>query len=188
MTDKRTLDPSGFIVEEISSLRDRLAGRKRDKDEIHWLNHLDLLAGDESVEVTYDAVSSGVGGGLTALVVHSTTTGEVAPSGGNKVVHMGVEVPPGYLVTGVRVGYELTSPQSYISQIRLAQVQDPPKTAAVLLDDATNHVDVGPIYVDSAETSIDPSEGAILLDLRVNFGDTADRIAVRAVGLHLATK
>lgn len=163
------------------------AGGKPGRDRILWLNHFDLLPGDDTVQVTYDAVSSGVGGGLTALVVHSTTTGETASGGGNKVVHMAVAVPPGHLVTGVRVGYELTDARSHISQIRLAQVQDPPKTAAVLLDDATNHLDVGPIYVNSTGTTINPSDGALLLSLRVNFGDTGDRIAIRAVGLHLTT-
>ena len=34
--------------------------------------------------------------------------------------------------------------------------------------------------VDSTPTSIDPERGELLLSLRVNFGDTSDRIVVRA--------
>ncbi len=150
-----------------------------------WINHFALLPGDDSVKTSYNAVTSGVGGGLTGLVISSTTTGEVGASGGNKVVHMAVEVPPGYTVNGVRVGYELTSSSSFISQIRLAQVQDPPKTAIVLLDDGTDHTDVGPEDVDSASTSIDAAAGPLLLSLRTNFGNTSDRIVVRSLGLHL---
>ena len=153
-----------------------------------WINHFELLPGDTSVKTSFDAVSSGVGGGLTGLVITSTTTGEVAASGSNKVVHMAVEVPPGYIVHGVRVGYELTSRSSFISQIRLAQVQDPPATAIVLLDDGTDQTDVGPKDVDSASTSIDAAAGPLLLSLRTNFGSTSDRIVVRSLGLHLTEK
>jgi hypothetical protein len=188
MGSERRTDPAGFVTEAVETLRERLAGRKRDRDEIMWLNHFDLLPGDHTVQVTQDSTSSGVGGGLTAAVIHSTTTGEVDASGGNKVVHMGVDVPPGYVITGVRVGYELTSSDTNISQIRLSQVQDPPKTAAVLLDDSTDHTVVGPIFVDSATTSVDPAEGPVLLDLRVKFAATTDKIAVRGVGLHLARR
>lgn len=163
-------------------------GRERGEGEVMWLNHFDLLPGDGSVQTSYNAVTSGVGGGLTGLVITSTTTGDLADGGGNKVVHMAAELPPRYLVAGVRLGYELTSSDSHINQIRLAQVEDPPATAAVLLDDGTAQTDVGPVHVDSAPTHIDPADGALLLSLRVNFGDTSDRIVVRSLGLYLIQK
>jgi hypothetical protein len=156
--------------------------------EIMWINHLDLLPGDPSVITSFNAVNSGVGGGLAGLVVESTTIGEEAEGGGNKVVWTGLQVPPGYLVTGVRVCYESTSQDTYISQIRLAQVQDPPDAALVLLDDDTDLIDTGPICVDSAppfDDTIDPSLGAVLLSLRVYFGDLSDSIVIRGVGLYL---
>src|SRR5262249_3160353 len=129
--------------------------------------------------------NSGVGGGLAGLVVESTTTGEDALGGGNKVVWMAVDVPPGFHVEGVRVCYELSDARSFISQIRLAQVQDPPATALVLLDDATDQVDPGPTCVDSSATDIAPPFGALLLSFRVNFGDVSDKIVIRGVALHL---
>ena len=153
-----------------------------------WVDHFALLPGDGSLTTTFDAVSSGIGGGLTGLVIHSSTTGSTGTSGGNKVVQMAVEVPPGNTIQAVRVCYELTNERSFITQIRLAQVQDPPATAAVLLDDATQHTAVGPVCVNSASTAIDPAAGAVLLSLRLNFGDTSDRIVVRGLGLHLAPK
>ena len=124
---------------------------------IMWINHFDLLPGDPSVKTSFNAVSSGVGGGLTGLVIQSTTTGENAQGGGNKVVHMGLQVPPGYSIRGVRVCYELSNKRSFISQIRLAQVQTPPQTAIVRLDDGTDQTNPGPICVDSAATAVDPS-------------------------------
>src|SRR5215475_9663398 len=106
------------------------ATRKR----IVWINHFNLLPGDPSVITTFNAISSGVGGGFTGLVIQSTTKGDTSPGGGNKVVHTALDVPPGYLIKGVRVCYELSSEQSFITQIRLAQVKNPPSSAAVILD------------------------------------------------------
>ena len=157
-------------------------------DELLWIDHLGMLAGDPSVSVACNAINSGGGGGLSGLIVESSTLGEDAEGGGNKVVETAVQVPPGYLVDGVRVCYEYSSAASFISQVRLAQVQDPPDTASVLLDDGTDLLDPGPVCVDSAAPfaeTIDPAPGALLLSLRVNFGDTADRIVVRGVALHL---
>jgi hypothetical protein len=155
-------------------------------DELMWIDHLGFLAGDPSVDVSFNAVNSGVGGGLAGLIIESSTSGEEAEGGGNKVVETGLSVPPGYLVEGVRVCYELSSEASFISQIRLAQVQDPPSTATVVLDDATDLTSPGPVCADSAVTSVNPADGAVLLSLRVNFGDIGDRIVVRGVALHLA--
>jgi len=153
---------------------------------VMWVNHFDLLPGDPTVHTTFNAVSSGVGSGLTGLVIQSTTTGQNAQNGGNKVVHMGLEVPPGYLIRGVRVCYELSSKRSFISQIRLAQVQNPPSSAIVQLDDGTDLVNPGPVCVDSATTTVNPALGEVLISLRVNFGDIADKIVVRALGLILS--
>lgn len=157
----------------------------RGRRHVLWVNPLDLLPGDPSVTTTFNAVSSGIGSGLAGLVVHSSTTGEVAQSGGNKVVWMGLEVPPGFHITGVRVCYENSGRRSFISQIRLDQLQDPPATAVVLLDDPTDLVNPGPVCHDSQAATIDPAKGAVFLSFRVNFGDIGDSIVIRGVGLHL---
>lgn len=158
---------------------------------IYWLNHFDLLPGDDSVKTSFNAVSSGVGGGLTGLVITSTSTGETGASGGNKVVHMAVESPLNQRIAGVRVCYEYSTGKkpspTYISQIRLAQVQAPPGTPAhVLLDDGTDQTAPGPTCVNSkGAVDIDPAKGPLLLSLRVNFANTADKIVVRGLGLIL---
>jgi hypothetical protein len=156
-----------------------------------WLNHFDLLPGGDELTTSHNSTSSGVGGGLTGLVIESTTTGDTFIAGGNKVVHMAVEVPPltGFLVRKVRVCYEVANTSqdtpSFITQIRLAQVQNPPSSAVVMLDDGTDLTDPGPVCVSSAATSIDPGLGPLLLSLRLNFGDTADKIVIRGLGLRL---
>jgi hypothetical protein len=160
---------------------------KRPTPRLMWINHLALLAGDPSVTTSHNAVNSGVGGGLAALVVRSSTTGENAQGGGNKVVWRALEVPPQYSIVGLRICYELSG-RSHISQVRLAQVQDPPASASVLLDDPTNHTAPGPICVDIKSPTIDPAKGALLFSVRVNFRRTADLIAIRAVALRLLPK
>ena len=157
-----------------------------------WINPLDFLAGDASVKTSFNAVTSGVGGGLSGLIIESTTTGDEASGGGNKVVERGLDVPPGYRITGVRVCYELSNTRSFIDQIRLAQVQEPPETALVELDDPTHQNAAGPTCVDSkplpGPTNVDAEAGEVLLSLRLNFGDTSDRIVLRGVALALVPK
>jgi hypothetical protein len=173
-----------------ASVTDAGQAKKPYKSEqaILWINPLVMLPGDPSVQTSFNAVSSGVGGGLSGLVIVSSTLGDTAASGGNKVVEMGVQVPPHYRIVGVRTCYELSNARSFISQIRLAQVQDPPSTAIVQLDDGTDLVGVGPSCVNSQPTSIDPAAGAVFLSYRLKTGNTADRIVLRAVGLRLVSE
>jgi hypothetical protein len=155
---------------------------------IMWIDYLGLLPGDPSVVTSFNAVSSGVGSGLSGLIIMSTTPGDTASRGGNKVVEKGLQVPPGFLITGVRVCYELSNQRSFIDDIRLIQVQDPPGAALVLLDDTTQQVNSGPVCVDSGHATVNPDLGAVRLDLRVNFGDASDKIVVLAVALNLEGK
>lgn len=155
---------------------------------IVWLNHFDLLPGAADITTTFNSTSSGVGGGLTGLVIQSATLGETFPDGDNKVVHMAAEAPEGEEIIGVRVCYELSDAGSFISQIRLAQVQDPPDTALLFLDDGTGLTDPSPVCVNSQPTEIDSSAGPLLLSLRLNFGDISDKIVIRGLGLLLPAK
>jgi hypothetical protein len=156
---------------------------------VQWVNHFDLLSGDPSVTTTSSrSTNSGVGSGLTALVITSSTVGDVDSFDGNKVVQMALELQPKTRIVGVRLCYELSDPGpngSFIDQIRLAQIQDPPGTALVLLDDATAQNATGPTCVNSALASppIRAKDGSVLLSLRVNFSTPGDLIAVRALGL-----
>ncbi len=154
--------------------------------EIMWVNHLDLLPGDSSVLTSFTSLRSIVGDSLSGLDIKSTTTGDIGIPGGNKVVAMGTPTSPGYTITGVRVCYQLSNSRSFITQISLDQLQEPPATALAMLDDGANLTDVGPVCVDSAPASVDPEEGAVRLSFRLNFGDVSDAIVIRGVGLHLS--
>jgi hypothetical protein len=87
-----------------------------------WINHLDLVAGDVDVVTSFNSTTSGVGGGLSGLIIQSSAPGDTSASGGIKVVEKGLQVPPGWLIRGVRVCYDLSNVRSFITQIRLAQV------------------------------------------------------------------
>ena len=127
------------------------AGHAR-RTRLLWLDHFGLLPGSPELTTSYRSTSScpGFSSCLTGLVVESSTPGDRFLDGGNKVVHMAAGVPPGWDVTGVRLCYELSSSTSFVTQVRLAQVQDPPATAVVLLDDGTDLTATGPVCVNSA--------------------------------------
>ncbi len=172
------------ITKEVKPAANTLIKPEVKKTKVMWLNHLDLLPGDPSVKTSFAALQS-LTGGLSGLNIKSTTTGDTGIPGGNKVVEMGVPTIPGYTIVGVKVCYELSSPKSHITQIRLSQLQNPPSTALVMLDDGTAHTNKGPVCVTSTPTSIDPQKGAVRLSLRLDIGNTADVIVIRGVGLIL---
>jgi len=142
-----------------------------------WINHLDFVPADPTVTTSFD-LNTNVG---TGLLIGSTTTGI------DQTVEKGLQVSPGFLISGVRVCYELSSSSSFISNISLVRLKNPPTGLSLLLNDTTDLIDKGPICVDSAapSNSIDPSLGAVRLRLVVNFASDKDSIVVRAVGLHL---
>lgn len=159
---------------------------------VYWLNHLDFLPGDETVQVDYQSVQCPGTFGLAGLAITSTTLGDQGPSNENKVIEKGVPIPPDFLVNGVRVCYVTTSSSSFITQVRLCQLGSPPGFCVVQLDDGTDLIDPGPVCVDSATPfsgAIDPNpedpglEGALRLSLRVNFGDLGDTICLQGIGL-----
>ena len=166
---------------------DRDHDRDHDKYKIPtmWIDHLVFLPGDPSVKTSFNAVNSGVGGGLSGLIVTSSTTGDEAQGGGNKVIETALEVPPGFDIASVRICYENSNSRTFISQTRLAQVQNPPSSATVLLDDPTHLNAAGPVCVNSKATLVKPAKGSVLLSLRLSFADTSDKIVLRAVGLNL---
>lgn len=162
------------------------------KGHVMWLNHFDLVSGKPAeLATTSDSTTSGVGGGLTGLVIQTTpgflpgTPADVFSDNGNKVVQMALDLPKETKITGVRVCYENSASTSFISQIRLAQIQDPPSSAAVMLDDATDLNAVGPVCVNSATTSkaIKSKNGPVLLSLRVNMANAIDKIVIRGLGV-----
>jgi hypothetical protein len=84
-------------------------------------------------------------------------------------------------ITGVEVCYQINSAargSTFISQTRLSEMTTP-NQATVVLDDATDRTDPGPVCY-SVATSVSPI-GSIALNLRVIFGSTEDEIVLGGV-------
>ena len=149
------------------------------KKSLMWINHLGFLPGDPSVQVSFNAIQD------LGLTITSTSLGDTAPGGGNKGIETAVQVPPDYIIKGVRVCYNYVGQGSFITQIRLAQTQNPPTFAYVRLDDAKDQTAPGPICVNSTETTVNPAQGPVLLNFRLNFLDLRDEIKLLGTGLWL---
>jgi hypothetical protein len=149
-----------------------------------WVNHFDLLPEDSSVTTTCS--NNDIGADFPDLVIQSSTTGAKAKNGAWKCVHMGLQIPPGYKPTAVRLCYQLSNTRSFISGIHLSQVLAPYTGALIKLNDNTAQNKLGPVFADSQSVPpIDPSLGVIILELLVNFGNTSDKIMIHALGLNL---
>ncbi len=168
-----------FFVAAGASAQETIAGFENDT--IQWINHLDFRPGHPVVQTSFNAVNPGT------LVVRSTTLGDIVPGGGNKVIEMSLQVPPRHLLKGVRICYRTTNRRTYITQTRLAQLQNPPASWLVRLDDPTNHNSLAPVCENSLEvpTAINPVAGSIRFPLRFYFGSVSDSVVIYAVGLWL---
>jgi hypothetical protein len=89
--------------------------------------------------------------------------------------------PDNLTIKSITVCYDLSSADSFISQIRLSEEKEPP-TATVMHDDGTDLTSTDPVCVESAVDNYQP-DGAVTLSLRLNFANTGDRIFIGAIGL-----
>lgn len=137
-----------------------------------WLNTLDFRAGTSIL-------------GLDPTAPGLLVTGVVVAA---DVVRVGLQVPLGFAIAGVRVCYVSGGAGSFVSNIALLQYAAIPATppATVLTE---NPLSPGASTLSCVNTisaiSIDPSAGgAVYLSLGIAF-NAAEAIALRAIGLEL---
>jgi hypothetical protein len=106
-----------------------------------------------------------------------------ASPGDLKWIDMGIDVPPGTIIKGITICYQLSNKRSYISQVRLTE-QTTPNTRLVHHDDPTDLLSTSPVCVTSAVSYGAAFNGAINLSLRLNFTNAGDFIMLGAVGVH----
>jgi hypothetical protein len=143
-----------------------------------WINHFGLV-----VDPTYRLATSFAGhplGGSSGLLIRA-----VFPVV-DQTLATGLQVPPGYNVRKVRLCYQLSSPASFITHIKIAQLTTA-NAAIDVLTDLADQTSMSPVCVDSmpAAAPISTANGPLRLDLGVTFGDPEDLIVIRAVGLYL---
>jgi hypothetical protein len=143
-------------------------------DEVMWINHLDFVPGDSAVQT-----ATAPGGGLTIQTIP-----QIPLVYGGKV-EKGLEVPPGYLVTGVRVCYTTVYSGS-ISEISITQLWD--STAAVTVPLHQLAVLTNPVFACADTTAaalINQDNGPLRLTFGVSLPMPNDAVVLQGVGLYL---
>jgi hypothetical protein len=145
----------------------------RAADEVMWINHLGFVPGDSAVQ------TDTAGGGLTIQSIP-----QIPQVYGGKV-EKGLEVPPGYLVTGVRVCYTTIYTGS-INEISITQVSDLTGAVSVPLQQPavlTSHVFA--CADTTAAALIDQGNGPLRLTFGVSLPFATDAVVLQGVGLYL---
>jgi Pectate lyase superfamily protein len=134
-----------------------------------WLSPTGYVTGDPTLQISYPFVSH------PGTVVTCTATGDL------KWVAMGLRLPPNAKIEDVIISYAVSSAQSFISQIRLAEMTTPDH-ATVLHDDPTPLQSTSPASYASHVGGLH-AEGAVTLELRLHFQNTGDEIRLGALGV-----
>ena len=162
MTDAPRPGRGGFVDVTVA------ARREQSGVGIVWLDHLSLVTGDGS----YPSF-----GPRTAVI-----GSEVGADGGRAAtVGARVEVPPGHLVTDVRVGYALAA-RGFAGALRFVDLSGQRRSALLLLEPA------GDEAADSAfvDAPVNPHGTRTFLSIRASVAERADQVAVRGLRLCLS--
>jgi len=142
---------------------------------IMWINFLEFQSNDSHI---FTSISNQGVGGLDGLSIGSNVVLQSVLG-----VVTALQVPPGYLINGVRICFQLSNTRSRIQGIRLGVLEDPPDSM-IANDYTADAKDVGPKCVDIV-CQADPTLNSIRLYLLLKFDNISDRILIRGVGLHL---
>ena len=113
----------------------------------------------------------------------AATIGSEGAVGEDDTVRTTVEVPPGYLVVDVRVGYA-TAAGSFVGELRVVDLGAHRKSALLLLERRPAGDERGaPLFVDAPTA---PTGKRTFLSIRASVTDRADHVAVRGLRLRLA--
>ena len=150
-------------------------GRERPGVGIVWLDRLSLVAGDGSYPPF----------GPRTAVIRSPSAeaeGEVAVHDRGATVGATVEVPPGFLVVDVRVGYG-TAAGSFVGELHIVDLAGRRKSALLLLERRQAGTEPAPSGFVDAPTA--PAGKRTFLSIRATVADRSDHVAVRGLGLCL---
>ncbi len=138
-----------------------------------WISPTEWITGEPTLRLSYPSVHH------PAVEITATKAGDL------KWVFVGLRLPVGILIKAVQVCYQLSNKKSFISQVRLTEMQAP-DTAFVRHDDATDLLSTDPTCYVSTVGAYRP-EGAVTLALRLKFAKKTDKITLGSVGVDLET-
>jgi hypothetical protein len=136
-----------------------------------WLSPVGYVTGDPALNISYP------------YTLHPGTVVTCVSPGDLKWVSMGLSLPPNVEIEEVIICYEVSSQQSFISQIRLSEMSTP-NQAIVRHDDPTDLKSTNSTCYSSKVTGFTPT-ASVTLALRLNFQNVSDKIMLGAVGIKL---
>jgi hypothetical protein len=136
----------------------------------HWKSANLYVNGDATLKLQYANVS------FPYTKISCTSPGDL------KWINMGLEIPPGAIIKGIIICYQLSNKKSFISQVRLTE-QTTPNVQLVRHDDPTDLLSTSPVCVTSLVRYGAAFNGAINLELRLKFASTGDYIMLGSVGV-----
>ena len=141
--------------------------------QVIWLGPTEYVTGDRSLRIEYPSVNH------PGAIVTSKIAGDF------KWISMSLRLPENATLEEVIVCYQVSHARSFISQLRLSEM-GMPDHALVRHDDPTDLKSTTPARYSSRVPDIATAPGAAtMLELRLNFQNTADRIYLGAVGVRL---
>jgi hypothetical protein len=140
--------------------------------DILWLSPTDFVSGDKSLRISYPSVTH------PAVFVNAKTPGDL------KWIYLGLRVPLYHDIQAIHVCYQLSNRRSFISQVRLVEMQTPDQ-AVVRHDDPTDLLSTTARSYRSPLVRAFRPGAAVSLALRLNFGNVADTITLGAIGIEV---
>ncbi len=141
-----------------------------------WLSPTDYVTGDPALQIEYPSVSH------PSTIVTSETTGDL------KWISLSLRLPEDTIIEEVIICYQVSNARSFISQLRLAEMGTPDHVL-VRHDDPTDLQSTTPARYSSLVPGVVPARGtAMMLELRLTFQDTEDRISFGAVGVRVRSQ
>jgi hypothetical protein len=134
-----------------------------------WFSPTAYVTGDPSLQISYP------------YVAHPATEVKCSSPGDLKWIYMDLPLPLGAKIEAVNLCYQVSNPRSFISQIRLTEMSTP-NTAYVRHDDPTDLTSTRPACYVSKVASFVP-KSAVMLQLRLNFQDSADKITLGGLSI-----
>jgi hypothetical protein len=134
---------------------------------------MDFVTGDSTLQISHPSES------------HPNTTMTCTSPGDMKWISIGLVLPEKSTVEEIIVCYQVSNPQSFISQIRLSEIKTPEK-AIVRHKDVTDLKNTDPVcYISRVDGGGLVTTAAITLELELDFQSTGDKIMVGAIGIKI---
>jgi len=166
-------DTWGDVLNDFLRVAHNEDGTLRVVDTTMWVSPLNFVSSGASTD-PLQFVRGNLGNALEVRTSAATVS---------EWIKLPLLLPTNRSIKKVMVCYKLSSAASFISQVRLTQMREPP-TAFVMHDDGTDLTSTTAVCYESNVGNLRP-EGAITLNLRLSFASVDDTIMIGGIGVVL---